>query len=116
MPKAILDGARLHGLNAATHYAMERVIDAFASNGVVCRFTCVANGMHSDGSLHYIGNAFDVGLQHIGDHALRDKIVDDIREALDADDPYCDYDIVYGTSGHRNHIHCEWQPKRALNR
>ena len=51
MPRAILDGARFFGPagQAAMSFARERVIDAFAAAGHVCRITHVCDGTHGDG-------------------------------------------------------------------
>jgi hypothetical protein len=117
LPRAILDGARFFGATgqAAMAFARERVIDAFESRGYVCRITHICDGMHSDGSLHYITNADDYGFRLIPE-VDRQAIYQDVREALRADEPYSDFDVVYGDEKHQHHMHIEWQPKRALNK
>ncbi len=117
MPRAILDGARFFGPagQTAMSFARERVIDAFEAAGHVCRITHICDGTHGDGSLHYIGDAEDYGFQGIPEDD-RQAIYKDSREALDADNMYSDYDVLYGDDAHKHHMHCEWQPKRALNR
>ena len=117
MPRAILDGARFFGPagQAAMSFARERVIDAFEAAGHVCRITHECDGTHSNGSLHYILDAEDYGFRGIPEED-RQAIYLDTRAALGADAPYSDFDVVYGDEGHEHHMHCEWQPKRAMNR
>jgi hypothetical protein len=95
LPRAILEGARFFGSSgqAAMAYARERVIDAFDARGYPCRITHICDGTHSDGSLHYIGHADDYGFRLIP-NAARQSIYLEVREALGADDPYCDYDVL----------------------
>jgi len=114
MARAILDGARFGNGDQAMAYARERVIDAFEFRGSICRITHSQDGTHEDGSLHYIDNAEDYGFVGVPEED-RQAIYMDVREALGADDPYCDFDVVYGGE-HKQHMHLEWQPKRAMNR
>jgi hypothetical protein len=116
--RAIIDGARLHGLSTQALYAIERCIDACGDQGVVCRLRSCSDGTHADKSLHYPGFAFDVSFKDVPPGA-RELIVADVKKSLDADksvNPYGDFDVVYGDEGHRHHVHVEWQPKRALSR
>lgn len=115
MSRAILDGARFGSGDQAMAYARERVIDAFAAHGEICRITHSRDGTHMDGSLHYIDHAEDYGFADIPEEK-RQAIYLDLREALGADDPYSDFDVVYGCEGHKHHVHVEFQPKRAMNR
>lgn len=111
MARAILDGARFGSGDQAMAFARERVIDAFEKAGSICRITHSKDGTHMDGSLHYISHAEDYGFVGVPDED-RQTIYKDVREALGADDPYCDFDVVL----HAQHMHLEWQPKRAMNR
>lgn len=116
--RAIIDGARLHGLSTQALFAVERSIDACDEYGVVCRLRSCGEGTHQDKSLHYAGFAFDVSFKDVPEN-LRELIVADVKKALDADkkvNPYGDYDVVYGNEGHQHHMHVEWQPKKAINR
>ncbi len=110
MSRAILDGARFGSGDQAMAYCRERVIDAFALAGHVCRITHSRDGTHSNGSLHYIDHADDYGFVGIPE-SDRQIIYKDVRMALGPD-----FDVVYGTRGHKKHLHCEFQPKRAMNR
>jgi len=115
MARAILDGARFGSGDQAMAYARERIIDAHEREGHVCRITSSRDGTHSNGSLHYINHAEDYGFQGIP-AAARQAIYRETRTALEADDPYSDFDVVYGDEKHQGHMHVEYQPKRAMNR
>jgi hypothetical protein len=115
MARAILDGARFGSGDQAMAFARERVIDAHEVRGHVCRITHSQDGVHSDGSLHYINHAEDYGFVDIPEET-RQAIYRDVREALNADDPYADFDVIYGDRDHKQHMHLEFQPKRAMNK
>jgi len=115
MSRAILDGARFGSGDQAMAYARERVIDAYEREGYVCRITHGCDGTHSDGSLHYIDHAEDYGFVGIPE-AARQAIYKESRAAVNADVPYSDFDVLYGDEKHKNHMHVEFQPKRAMNR
>ncbi len=117
MPRAILDGARFFGPagQSAMSFARERVIDAFAARGYVCRITHICDGTHGEGSLHYILDAEDYGFRGVPQED-RQAIYLETREAVGADEPHADFDVVYGDDKHQHHMHVEWQVKRPLNR
>jgi hypothetical protein len=117
MALAIVEG-RFGSRDQAMAFAMQAVKDAHSVRGEVARISSIRDGEHMDASGHYADWAFDFKLAHIAE-AKRQPIVDDIREALQADKekfPYADFDVVYGDEGHKFHGHVEWQPKRAMNR
>ena len=115
MSRAILDGARFGSGDQAMAYARERVIDAFEARGYICRITSIRGKTHGDGSLHYVDHAEDYGLVGIPEQS-RQAIYRDVREAVNADPADADFDVLYGNDEHKNSMHLEWQPKKAMNR
>jgi hypothetical protein len=124
MAQAILDGARFGSGDQAMAYARERVIDAYAAHGEICRITHIADGTHSDGSSHYRDCADDYGFVDIPEER-RIAILRDAMEALNAGalvygefegEPYSDFLLIYGDENHKRHMHLQWKPIRAMNR
>jgi hypothetical protein len=94
-------------------YARERVIDAFEARGSICRITHSQDGTHMNGSLHYVNHAEDYGFVGVPEED-RQAIYKDVRTSLAADDFLADFDVVYANG--KQHLHVEYQPKRAMNR
>jgi hypothetical protein len=70
-----------------------------------CTFTSVNDSKHSDKSLHYHGNAFDVRTKDFT--ANKQYLVAEVKAALGPD-----YDVVLEALGTDNeHLHVEYQPK-----
>ncbi|UCD56787.1 MAG: hypothetical protein JSV16_13325 [Candidatus Hydrogenedentota bacterium] len=124
MARAILDGARFASNDQAMAYARERVIDAFAAHGEICRITHIADGTHSDGSSHYRNCADDYGFVDVPE-TKRLAILRDAREALNAGalvcgkfegESYSDFLLIYGDENHEQHMHLQYKPMRAMNR
>lgn len=124
MARAMIDGARFGSNDQAMSYARERVIDAFDAHNQICRITHVIDGTHTDGSSHYRNCADDYGFVGIPEQT-RIAIVRHVAEAIGASvilygaregEPYGDFLIIYGGDGHKNHMHLQWKPQRAMNR
>jgi hypothetical protein len=124
MARAILDGARFGENHQAMAYARERVIDAYAAHEEICRITHCADAVHVDGSSHYRDCADDYGLVDIPEEK-RLAILRDAMEALNAGalvygkfegEPYSDFLLIYGDENHKQHVHLQWKPVRAMNR
>ena len=64
--------------------------------------TSVVDGVHSQGSLHYVGYAADLRIWAIEDNEL-DEFARGLSEELGVE-----FDVVLET----DHIHMEFQPKR----
>lgn len=75
---------------------------------VVPTLTSAADGQHLDASYHYVGLAWDFRTHNLMRPELIAGIISDqLREV----DP-C-YDVVYGDPHHIDHIHIEWDRRRA---
>lgn len=61
--------------------------------------TSISEGQHSNGSLHYVGHAFDLRSPA---PAFAQRLVAALKDALGDE-----YDVALET----DHIHIEWQPK-----
>lgn len=71
------------------------------------RNTSNADGEHSVASLHYTGNAIDVGLRYVPRQVwetARERIAHRLGK---------EFDVVLEPS--KNHIHIEFQPKTGMN-
>ncbi len=115
MPYSRIDGARFGSNDQAMAYAQERVADAHAIHGETARISHIADGIHVDTSSHYRACAFDFGLVHIAPEK-RQRIVDDVVSALEANGPYSDFIVLFGDDDHQHHGHVQWKPVRAMNR
>lgn len=74
------------------------------------KFDCVITSMndskHSDRSLHYKGNAFDLRTKNLPEN-YKDKIFLEIKQSLTED-----FDVIFEGRGTVNeHIHVEYDPK-----
>jgi hypothetical protein len=77
-------------------------IEVFPS-GPTLRFTSGSEGQHSFGSLHYAGNALDIGLKEVSPiSGSRYYIHQKLKSALGSE-----FDVVLKAT----HIHIEYQPK-----
>lgn len=94
----IKDGVQMRAMSAQIALAI-CVADRLLGGELV--LTSVTDGVHSSGSLHYVGQAFDMRLPFKA--AI---FVEQLKEALGAE-----FDVVL----EKDHIHVEFQPKgRAL--
>lgn len=75
---------------------------------VVPVLTSAADGKHMEGSYHPEGLAWDFRTRNLQDpHAVADIIRKRLREVDSC------YDVVYGDAQHLDHIHIEWDRRRA---
>jgi len=82
-------------LTGTTQKCIGRVAKLYGSKGIDLFVTAIRDGVHSPGSFHYIGRAFDF---RYGD----DITESEIRLAAGAG-----FDCVF----HNSHIHIEYDPK-----
>jgi hypothetical protein len=75
--------------------------------GANLEITCGIDGTHLSGSLHYSGNAVDLGIHTIAEN--RSLVRNKIAAALGAD-----FDLVWERIGTpEEHFHLEYQPKNS---
>jgi hypothetical protein len=67
--------------------------------------TSCTEAVHSPGSKHYVGYAFDFRLSSLGDAANKD-ILAKMKASLTEE-----YDVIL----EENHFHVEFDPKKAMN-
>ena len=106
---------RLYGLKVEILLAIQVADQVCSEHDVECLINSVNDGRHSRGSLHYNGLAFDLDTHDLFEGARcckfpvsADIIADKIRERLPPD-----YDVIYENGAGNEHIHIEYQPKRA---
>lgn len=97
----IKPGVSIRGISPEIALAISIINSVMEGETLV--ITCVVDGRHRSGSLHYIGNAVDIRRTGLKNAAIT---VDRIRAALGAE-----FDVILETS----HIHVEFQPKNPLN-
>jgi len=95
-------GVSVAGLQAEAVYGLMIVREVFREHSREMVVTSGTDGKHSPGSLHYIGQAFDLRSRHIPQPDL-DTIVTRCRERLPGS-----FDVVLES----DHIHIEHQPKK----
>ena len=99
----ILEGVDVSGVRPEIVLALSLAAPIFANHGVPMIITSCLDGTHMRGSLHFVGAAADLRINH----APRDKweiITDQIRLSLGAQ-----YDVLLEFDP--DHIHIEFQPK-----
>ena len=98
----IKSGVRIYGIRPEVVLALLVAQHAYEQFGEASRFvvTSVADGKHSQGSLHYVGCAVDLRLPR----QARGSIINALKANLGPD-----FDVVLEGS----HIHLEFQPKEA---
>jgi hypothetical protein len=97
-------GVRVTGLRPEILLAVVAAERVFEEAHVDLMLTSCLEGKHSQGSLHYAGQAVDLRTRDVAP-ADRAKLVARLRECLGAD-----YDMVLEV----DHIHIEFQPKKPL--
>ena len=97
-------GVRTTGVQCALVIAMAVADQVCRENAVEFVITSIVDGVHSAGSLHYIGAAFDMRTRDMTT-IVKQRVSDEIRNRLAGD-----YDVVLES----DHIHVEWQPKQPL--
>lgn len=103
MGLSLKPGVSILGISPEIVLAAIIVRDAFS--GIDCVITSCTEGVHSMGSLHYIGHAFDLRLPNGPPKQVEDTIAK-LRLNLGSD-----FDVIQ----EETHIHIEFQPKRPLN-
>jgi uncharacterized protein YcbK (DUF882 family) len=96
-------GVSLKGIQPETAIAMF-VVDGVYKRvaGIEMTVTAGTDGVHKEGSLHYVGLAFDSRTKDVSPEKL-DLLLQEIRTALGG----MEFDIVMES----DHLHCEFQPK-----
>lgn len=92
---------KLNGIRPEVMVAMMVANDIFKEQSSELIITSVTDGKHMSGSLHYVGQAFDCRIRHLGSLELR-AIVAALKRDLTAE-----FDVVLEST----HIHIEFQPK-----
>lgn len=95
------DGVRINGIKAETILALVIAKGIYAKYGDSFVVTSVSDGEHMEGSLHYVGHAFDCRLPAA---STVKNILKELTQALGGD-----FDVVLET----NHLHVEYQPKES---
>ena len=97
---SLKEGVTIYGLHSECLWAIDRCVEASPADVTV---TSTRGDVHSKGSLHYAGHAFDLRTRNL----LTSQITAWIsRIKLAVGD---DFDVVLES----NHIHVEYQPKDA---
>lgn len=95
------EGVTLRGLKAETLLAMQVAVDVVKEQeGKDCIITSITDGVHTQGSVHKDGEAFDMRSFHLSNPGK-------VAAALKARLPGL-YDVVLET----DHIHVEMDPRR----
>jgi|TARA_R110000824_G_scaffold216127_3_gene402723 uncharacterized protein YcbK (DUF882 family) len=97
------EGVLVNGLKPEILFGLQIAEGYFESMGISeVVVTSVVDGVHSQGSLHYVGYAADLRIWAIEDNEL-DEFARGLSEELGVE-----FDVVLET----DHIHMEFQPKR----
>ena len=106
-------GVSLSGLSVQALLAMRIAEGVYEQHERTLWITSVNDSKHSQTSLHYSGNAFDVRTWNLEDVDEAKMVHCEIKEALGID-----FDVIYEhdhrnkESGNNSHIHIEYQPRR----
>lgn len=76
--------------------------DVYREYEIECVITSIMDGVHSETSLHYSGNAFDLRIKNIPAAIGASTIANEIRTRLNHH-----YDVIL----EKDHIHIEYQPR-----
>jgi hypothetical protein len=99
----IKHGVDLNGLRPEMTLALQIAAEAYKQAGFDCWVTSAHEGVHSPGSLHYVGLAVDLRTESAGIARTKARALTAvIRAALSVQ-----YDVV----AESRHIHIEFQPK-----
>ena len=97
----VKDGVITEGLHWRMGYAWALADLLWNRHGKALVVTSGLDGVHSQGSKHYLGRAIDLRTRYFGKDEV-DVVVEDLRAALPNG-----YDVVV----HPTHIHVEYDPK-----
>jgi len=97
---SIKPGVRLLGLKPEVSIGLQVAEGVYAAHGWTLRLTCGTEGKHQRASLHYAGQAVDLGLPPSGTDLP--AFIVELRLALGEE-----FDVLLEA----DHIHLEWQPK-----
>ena len=97
----IKNGVDLRGLSPQMAIAYTIACGIYAGHGKRCRITSGVEGKHGPNSLHYKGQALDLGTREYPEQ-LKVLIRDELKEALGAQ-----FDVVLEAT----HLHIEFDPK-----
>ena len=97
----IKPGTRIFGLRPEILLAINIAEQCYNNNGEELVITSAIDGKHSDNSLHYAGYAVDFRLP--AKTQIAASLADAIRDKLGMD-----FDVIL----EKDHIHCEFQPKK----
>lgn len=95
----IKDGVDVRGLHSKIWDAIYLIEPFFSNHGTSITLTSALDGVHSHGSLHYVGCAVDIRIRDI---SFVNELFNLIKDLLPSG-----YDVVLEDT----HIHIEWQPK-----
>ncbi len=95
-------GVSLKGLKPEMLAGLLIVNSVYSEMGYHTIVTSCNDGKHSRGSLHYVGLAVDTRTRNIPTAEQKDKLKDDVAEALG-----WEFDVVLES----DHLHVEYQPK-----
>ena len=100
------EGVTLRGLKAETLLAMQVATDVVKEQeGKDCIITSITDGVHSKGSVHKDGYAFDMRAHHLSNPS---KVAAALKARLTSG-----YDVLLESIGKPNmHIHVELSPER----
>jgi hypothetical protein len=107
MPVALKKGVALNGVQPEIVVAIMVCDAVLAARGIDTVLTSVTDGVHSPGSYHYAGFAFDLRTWAVDSDRSKLELVDAIREALTDE-----FDVVLEHS----HIHVEMDLRKIAHR
>jgi hypothetical protein len=96
-------GCRAVGMKPELCLGLLIAAGVYTNTNIDLMVTAITDSVHSPGSLHYVGYAADLGLPPADKIQI---VVARLKEALGDE-----WDVLYEI----NHIHIEFQPKKALN-
>ncbi len=120
MSLVLSEGVRFHrggkSFQPVAHVYLRIVNDVFDKHtSVDCIVTSIMDGSHMDGSFHFEGLAFDVGVPESWyprrGLVIRDEILRRVPRDKDGGHHY--FEVVFGDKKHRRHFHCEVDLKWA---
>lgn len=110
-PLAIKPGVDLTKLTPRMALCAVVAAGVFNRHGLACRITSCGEGKHSEKSLHYVGDALDLGAPP---RQLAQVIVEELREALGgvaASNGSGQFDVVAELDAPGGpHLHLEFDP------
>ncbi len=101
---ALKGGVDLRGIRPECVVGLLIAAQVYEARGIPFIVTAVRDGKHMEGSLHYVGQAFDCRLpsRYTTDPATDKRVIADLKDALGAQ-----FDAVL----EGDHIHVEFDPK-----